>query len=88
MKKSIITFCLLIFTVLLSSMMVNSVLAANGRNNCYAGGPGANSCSISAEASVVEIGGSMECSVSCNSSYYACCSLKGCHCVKESMAII
>lgn len=43
---------------------------------CMNGGPGATSCSYSI------VGGTGSgCSVTCNSGYYACCTLSGCHCV-------
>lgn len=49
---------------------------------CYNGGPGANQCSIEAGITIVGNGVSANCSVSCNSGYYACCGIR-CICVKE-----
>jgi hypothetical protein len=47
---------------------------------CASGGAGATDCSI--EGSIA--GGGVGCSVGCSSGYYACCSLRGCSCVKGS----
>lgn len=48
---------------------------------CLSGGCGSNQCSRQ-----VQVGGAMECSVSCNSNYFACCGdliSYGCHCIKS-----
>ena len=60
------------------SDLPNSVLCASG---CTEGGQGSSSCSIS---TIIK-----SCSVTCQSGYYACCSLEGgvkprCVCCKES----
>lgn len=47
---------------------------------CLSGGCGANQCSR-------QMGGAMECNVSCNSGYFACCGdliSYGCHCIKDT----
>lgn len=49
---------------------------------CYSGGPGSNSCSIDAGIEILGVGVAGGCSVSCNSGYYACCSLR-CTCINE-----
>lgn len=56
---------------------------ASSNNYCKAGGAGANSCAISTDVAIVETGGGFSCEVGCNPGYYACCTLKGCHCVRE-----
>lgn len=46
---------------------------------CLSGGCGANQCSRG-------VGSALECSVSCNSGYFACCGdlvSYGCHCIKD-----
>lgn len=45
--------------------------------HCISGGPNSVSCSIKGEFE--EFSG--ECSVTCNENSYACCSIKGCHCI-------
>lgn len=47
-------------------------------DDCIAGGPGATSCSMTDGIEGIEGGGS----VSCGGGYWACCSIKGCHCRK------
>ena len=66
-----------------SSCYVLIYTAYASSNNCFAGGAGANSCAISTDVAIVETGGGISCEVGCNPGYYACCTLKGCHCVKE-----
>lgn len=55
------------------------LLTANegGSNPCHSGGPGATQCSINAGTTIVGVGISAGCSVTCSSGYYACC---GIHC--------
>jgi len=50
--------------------------------SCTSGGPGATTCSIQVSGGIAGIGGSFECSVTCGSGYYACCSATamGCNC--------
>jgi hypothetical protein len=42
---------------------------------CQNGGPGATSCYVDMYL--------YQCSVTCNTGYYACCTLAGCSCVKN-----
>lgn len=58
-------------------------LAAPESKYCYNGGPGSSSCTIDGGIDIAGFGVSAACSVSCNSGYYACCTLR-CTCVKES----
>ena len=51
-------------------------------SSCFAGGPGAVSCSLSAGASGGGVGGSAGCTVTCGDGYYACCG-GGCKCIKQ-----
>lgn len=44
-------------------------------NICVSGGKGATACSITAGTTVVGVGLSGGCSVSCDSGYYACCGI-------------
>jgi len=48
---------------------------------CHNGGFGANSCSIGGGIDIAGYGVSLECSVSCNSGFYACCGIR-CTCKK------
>jgi hypothetical protein len=50
--------------------------------SCDSGGPGAITCSIQVAGGIAGFGGSFECSVTCGSGYYACCSVSemGCNC--------
>lgn len=50
----------------------------NVTDTCVSGGRGSVSCSINATIA----GTGVDCSVSCQTSYYACCGLKGCQCIK------
>ena len=58
------------------------VLAANDIPYCYNGGQGAIQCEIEGGITILEIGVSATCSVTCRDGYYACCGIK-CTCVKE-----
>jgi len=60
----------------------NSNSNTNGKPFCYNGGPGSSSCSIDAGISISGYGMTGGCSVSCQSGYYACCTLR-CTCVKN-----
>ena len=55
--------------------------SGGGGGFCYSGGVGSGSCSIDAGTDILGSGISGGCSVSCNSGYYACCSLR-CVCHK------
>lgn len=72
-----------IFSLTLVAATFLFIPAYASSNNCFAGGAGANSCAISTDVAIVETGGGISCEVGCNPGYYACCTLKGCHCVKE-----
>ena len=48
---------------------------------CHNGGLGADSCSIGGGVDIAGYGVSLECSVSCNSGFYACCGIR-CTCKK------
>lgn len=50
-------------------------------HNCFHGGEGSNSCSISAGLTILGQGVTTGCQVSCYEGYYACCSVQ-CTCVK------
>jgi hypothetical protein len=50
---------------------------------CINGGAGASQCSIGASVEIAGYGFSGDCSVTCNSGYYACCGIR-CTCKKES----
>ena len=64
--------------------LANVEALANGESSyCYAGGVGSTSCSIDAGIEILGVGVAGGCSVSCNSGYYACCSLR-CTCIKNS----
>lgn len=52
--------------------------------HCIAGGLGSSECSLKAGADVVGSSGSIECSTTCFSGYYACCGLSGCNCIPLS----
>ena len=60
-----------------------NVLCRSETAGCLSGGPGSSSCSISGDLGVGGGEGGVSCEVTCQSGYYACCSLTGCHC-KES----
>ena len=47
-------------------------------HTCWNGGPGASACSISAGITILGQGVTTGCTVTCNTSYYACC---GIHCI-------
>lgn len=68
-----------------TSIFVENVelLTTPEAETCYAGGPGATECSISAGIEIAGVGVSVGCSVSCGSGYYACCSIK-CRCIYGS----
>jgi len=58
--------------------------SGGGSSSCRAGGPGSSNCSIKTE----QLQTSRECSVTCNSGYYACCNITlllsaECNCVSE-----
>ena len=50
---------------------------------CYNGGVGSLSCSIGTGIEISTFGISLECSVSCDSGYYACCGIR-CTCKRKS----
>ena len=45
---------------------------------CIAGGRGASSCDVTADAEGVGV----TCGTTCIEGFYACCGLKGCHCIE------
>ncbi|WP_035140979.1 hypothetical protein [Flavobacterium daejeonense] len=63
----------------LASLMSMNVAHADGEGGtkptCAAGGCNASSCSFSGEISVMGSGTTVSCSVSCDSSTWACCHL-------------
>jgi len=50
-----------------------------GGGGCMNGGKGSDQCGFAFSP-----GQGIGCSVSCESGYYACCTLKGCNCVRVS----
>lgn len=70
--------------VSLSLLEQNLEVLARGESPfCYNGGEGSSSCSIDGGLDIAGYGVTAGCSVSCQDSYYACCTLR-CRCVKES----
>ena len=67
---------------LLALANVEALASESSKPFCYAGGTGSSSCSIDAGVTIAGYGVAGGCSVSCNSGYYACCSLR-CVCVKS-----
>ncbi len=67
-----------------SSMTLLNVEAISADENpfCYNGGVGASQCSIEGGITILNFGVSANCSVTCNSGYYACCGIR-CTCKKE-----
>lgn len=53
-----------------------------GDRSCVSGGWHSTSCSIEKGTTIVNVGISTGCSVSCESGYYACCGIK-CTCKKQ-----
>lgn len=62
--------------------MANVEALADGESGigCIAGGPGSTGCTIEISAQVVGSGGTLTCSVTCASGFYACCTITGCTC--------
>ena len=56
-----------------------NVLCRSETDGCLSGGPGSSSCAISGDLGVGGVEGGVSCEVTCQSGYYACCSLTGCH---------
>lgn len=66
------------------SLYQAAVYGKGGAPDCYSGGKGKSSCKTE---SGIDINGrgdlTIECSVTCDSGYYACCSYE-CHCIPAS----
>ena len=95
MKKVFIAIVVLVMATLISalvnfvetkpsSMTLLNVEAISSDENpfCYNGGEGSSGCSISGGITILSYGVSAQCSVTCNSGYYACCGVR-CTCKKE-----
>ncbi|MDR1221762.1 MAG: hypothetical protein LBL07_02630 [Tannerella sp.] len=65
----------------LSSVTLENVEALAQENNtyCHSGGPGSSQCSISGGITILGVGTTTGCSVTCSSGY-ACCTLR-CTCI-------
>lgn len=58
-----------------------ALLAESEEGNCHSGGPGSTQCSINAGTTIIGVGVSAGCSVTCGAGYYACCGLT-CTCIQ------
>ena len=67
-------------------LLSENVEALSVSDGCLSGGPGSTACSHSGGIGVTVVGSggstNVECSVTCGTGYYACCTAIGCKCVK------
>lgn len=55
----------------------------SGEDDCISGGVGATHCGLHGRIEIEGVGFEVDCDVDCSETYYACCTVKGCHCIPK-----